>query len=116
MSSINICDRKGCDSIIKDDAAGELLYALNPSMQRTRKELCPDCSRELDQWLSAGPIGPRERSYSEPYDPTKVEADPFAVMDSELLVATLRKMMGEEIRKALPGAPSSTTIPGSVQQ
>lgn len=115
MSTINMCERKDCDTIIKGGAVAEIVYAFDPNGTRKAIEVCPPCAREFHQWLEAGPLTDRERAYSEPYNPATAEADPYATLDTNILLATLVKRLSEQGGGlAIEGPKASATIPGSV--
>lgn len=63
MATVNLCDR--CNSLMLSRAG--VVMNLYSAREQTRDiELCPECHKELDAWLSEAPA--REKTvYRDPY-------------------------------------------------
>lgn len=69
MANIILCDR--CGQIATAKVAGGLDYWPNPDGDRKTYGLCPNCSRELYEWLTGADRD--VRAIMAPFDPDKVE-------------------------------------------
>ena len=79
MSSINLCEREGCPSMMKGNAVGlvALVTSSEPDAERIQIEVCPGCVLDLVTLLRTKPTSDREGAYREPYQ------GPVEVKESE---------------------------------
>lgn len=113
MSTIHMCERPGCESIIKGPAMGLLDIAPNIDMERKGFELCPACTRDQWELLHTPPApGTRQRAYETPFDPQKdaqSARDAVETATAEQLAAALfQKLMRQSAIEAPNKAPRST--------
>lgn len=110
VSNMNICDREGCNAIIKGNAAASLDFwpnALPTNDNIERKHLCPPCAEDIDILLHTPPLIERERGYDKPYKGWESrEADSVESATAEQLAAALfQKLMKQQ---ALEGPDAQT--------
>lgn len=69
MSSINLCDREGCKSMVRGRALGVVALVTNstPEPERVEREICPGCVADVLSLLETAPTTDREAAYSEPF-------------------------------------------------
>lgn len=99
MSSLNMCEREGCEALIKGKALGgvTLIYTTDQQSPLARNgdnvlklELCPGCVEDLHNVLTIKPLTDRTPGYSKPFDPTRRDvADDLSNVDTEHLVSVL---------------------------
>ena len=67
MASVNLCDR--CEAFGKGEVMGVLEHRVSAKMSWT-KEICAECSRELDKWMTTPSPERKGTSVTEPYTVT----------------------------------------------
>lgn len=96
MSSINLCDRKGCKSMVRGRALGVVALVLSSEAgsERLEREICPGCVGDILLTLETAPVTPREAAYNDPYQREK-EDDPLmtGATEEQLAAALLTKLM-----------------------
>lgn len=110
MASINICERKGCDSFIKGNAVGGITLVMSSDDRAAgdpdtvlRMELCPACVEDVHRVLTIEPLERRERSYSEPFHPAGKSTDDVLSASAEQLAAALFEKLMAQQNKAIGG-------------
>lgn len=97
MSSINLCDRKGCKSMVRGRALGvvALVTASGPDAERHEREICPGCVADILLVLETPPVSLREPAYNDPYERAKEDDDPLmtGATEEQLAAALLTKLM-----------------------
>lgn len=99
MATLNMCEREGCEALIKGRALGgvTLIYTTDQQSPMARNgdnvrklELCPACVEDIHNVLSMAPLTPRTAGYSKPFDPTVTPvADDLSGVNTEHLVSVL---------------------------
>lgn len=103
MSSLNMCEREGCNALIRGNAVGLADILTNNGNNGLRRgwELCPACTAEVDTLLHTAPTGKRERAYDTPYEGYKTTQETDQPEDIEratveqLVAALMEKVMKE---------------------
>lgn len=112
MAGIHICERDGCNAMIKGRALGGITLALSaddrtePAQRIIRAELCPACVEDIYSVLMHAPIGDRQRAYDRPFNPSVAETEDAlsGVTNEQLAAALLTRMMSDPaMRKAIGG-------------
>lgn len=98
MSTIHMCERKGCEAIIKGPAMGLVDIAANVDSERKGFELCPACVADVWGVLYEAPMpGTRERAYETPFDPERASQDATDAVETataeQLAAALFQKLM-----------------------
>lgn len=112
MASINICERDGCNAMMKGRAVAVVTLVFNADMngqgQVQRLEVCPACMEDIYNVVSTQPLTPRERAYSDPFDPNKRDVtDALSdVTDEQLAAAMLERIMKNGNVRELLSRPS----------
>lgn len=103
MGNLNICTRKGCNAILKGEAAAQVDVATSLyGGERKPWVLCPACVADVDTVLHTAPIGDRERAYEEPYKGWREpDADSVDSMTDEQLAAKLFERMMTKAQRSL---------------
>lgn len=118
MAAINVCERKGCESLIKGRAVGGLTLALNnddriqPNERILRLELCPACVADIAAVLKHGPIGERKPAYSEPYREQSEADTTLSGVPTDQIVALLLERVMKEQPKQITGSAVPTQRDG----
>lgn len=104
MGNLNICERPGCNAIIKGEAAArvELEPNTQPDAERKLYVLCPPCVSDVDTLLHTVPTEDRERAYDKPYEgyETPRENDDVKAASTEQLAAELfERLMRDAVNK-----------------
>src|SRR5438045_2998712 len=103
VSTIHICTREGCESLVVGKALTRLTLELNPlSIQDSAAghdilgDLCARCAEDIDKLLHTPPIDPRPKKQDQPYKGWNDFAEDDAVLqasDDQLLAELLRRNM-----------------------
>lgn len=104
MGNLNICERPGCNAIIKGDAAGRV--ELEPNIgdgERKLYVLCPPCVSDVDSLLHAEPTEPRERAYDKAYAGYKAPQD-----TDDMKTATTEQLAAELFERLMRDAGNKT--------
>lgn len=104
MSTIHICERTGCESLIKAQALGNIVVTDSPVADEQYKDLCPACVKDIQELLHTAPTSERHRAYDQPYQgwkaPTKDDVDAIDDLDNipaeYLAAALLRRHMPQQ--------------------
>lgn len=93
MASLNMCERPGCNALIKGKAVGIVSVKLhsdyNDPLDDVAMELCPACITDIMTMLDSEPVTPRERAYDKPYTRTDPATDAAENLTTEQLAALL---------------------------
>lgn len=114
MATVNICERDGCETFIKGRALGGITLVLssdnraNPADNIIRMEICPGCVGDVYAAITGKPVTPRERSYSDPFNPSGGTGDKFdalnaATTEELVTMLTTRILADPNARKSIEG-------------
>jgi len=111
MADLKMCERKGCNAIVRGEAVGLLDIMTDTRAKTERKgyELCPACIADVMGVLDVEPPpGTREKAYERPYSPTVEDApDSMEAATDEQLAAKLFERMMRKAQRALEGGNGS---------
>lgn len=102
MGNINVCEREGCESIIKGNINGSI--DMIPNHQENEPlfaTLCPGCVADIVALLDTPPVTPRERVYTKGYK--KVDESDVANISNEQLAAELFQRMMKDAQRQITG-------------
>lgn len=106
MASINLCDRNGCDAMVKGAALGavQIVTDSTPDAERVSKEICPGCIADLMDVLETPPTTHRKQAYAKPWKrPEDEPDDTMKGVTTEQLAAELFQRTLKD-RKAIEGS------------
>lgn len=85
MASVNLCDRIGCQSMVKGKALGHLAIATKSDMEamRVEWELCPGCVGDVMELMETAPTTQRDGAYREGWTPPETQRELEGKGDAE---------------------------------
>lgn len=105
VSTLHMCERKGCEAIIQGRAITVVQVSYNPQDNNRTEEnretmtLCPGCAEDVATVLHTLPVTPREKGYSKPY-PGWSDKDDFA-QDDAVAMASDDMLLAELMRRRM---------------
>lgn len=112
VAGINICERDGCDALVRGTALSyvDIMPNTVPGTEREVIELCPACMEEIYKFIKGPAVGHRDRGYSKPFEPGKEASDDVESATDEHLLAALLTRLAKRGNKELKATAYDSTV------